>query len=113
MVEVPRAVADVDLGVAEIGNDESGAAGAERDALRRVREELHEPDRACAGLRIRIESALDVDDRGEERGVEVVVRRVRADDVLVLERVARPEVPVGLRLHDPRAHAGHDENGNG
>ena len=38
---------------------------------------------------------------------------MRADDVLVLERIARLEVEVRLGLHDPRGHAGHGQNDHG
>ena len=89
VVEVPRAVANVDLRVAEIRDDELRPAGAERDALRRVRQQLHEADGAGLGLHVRIEAALRVDHRREQCRIEVVVLRVRADDVLVLEWVAR------------------------
>ena len=69
------------------------------------------PIAPAARLGVRVEPALDVDDRGEERRVEVVVRGVPADDVLVLERVARAEVPVRLLLDDPRGRTGEDQNG--
>ncbi len=102
VVEVPGAIAHVDLRIAEIGDDEPRPARAERDALGRLRKQLHQPDRAGGGLDVRVEAALGVDDRREERRVEVVVSRVRPDDVLVLERVARAEVPVRLGVDDPR-----------
>ena len=59
------------------------------------------PTAPAGGLDVRVEAALRVDDGGEERRVEVVVSRVRPDDVLVLERVARAEVPVRLGVDDP------------
>ncbi len=102
VVEVPRSVADVDLRVAEIGDDEAVAAGAERDPLGRLGEELHEADGACGRLRVRVEAALGVDDGGEQSRVEVVVLRVPAEDVLVRERIPGAEVPVRLRLDHPR-----------
>ena len=98
---------------AEVGDDEPVSPGPERDALRGLGKELHEADRAGSRLRVRVEAALHVDDGGEERRVEVVVRGVAAEDVLVLERVARAEVEVGLLLDDPCRRAGDDENRQG
>ena len=83
------------------------------DALGRLGEQLHEPDRPGRGLDVRVEAALRVDDGGEERRVEVVVSRVRPDDVLVLERVARAEVPVRLGVDDPGSGTREREQRNG
>ena len=69
--------------------------------LRRVRQKLHQTDRTSLGLHVRIEAALRVDHRREKRRIEIVIPRVRADDVLVLERVAGSQVPVGLGVDDP------------
>jgi hypothetical protein len=113
VLEVPGAVADVDVRVAQVGDDELGAARAERDALGRVGQELHEPDRPRLGLGVRVEPALDVDDRGDEGRIEVVVPAVRAEDLLVLEWVARPQVPVGLCLDHPRPDRGHGQDEEG
>ena len=50
--QVPRAVAHVDLGIVEIGEDEIVAACVHRDPLRRRRLQLHEADRArCSSAR--------------------------------------------------------------
>src|SRR5581483_6535520 len=46
VLEVPRAVADVDLRVVEIRRVEPRSAGADRDAARGRRRELHQADRA-------------------------------------------------------------------
>ena len=83
------------------------------DALGRLGEQLHEPD--CPGRRldVRVEAALRVDDGGEECRIEVVVPRVRPDDVLVLERVARAEVPVRLGVDDPGSGTREREQRNG
>lgn len=70
VVAVPGAVADVDLRVAQVGDDEGGAAGAERDPRRGLGEELHEANRPCLEARVRVESALHVDDRREQGRIE-------------------------------------------
>ena len=62
---------------------------------------LHEADRAGLGLHVRIEAALCVDHSREQCRIEIVVLRVCADDVLVLEWVARSQVPVGLGVDHP------------
>src|SRR5262245_42064231 len=80
VVEVPRAVADVDLRVLEVGEHEPRPAGASRDPLRRRRQELHQADGPGVRVRIRVEAALDVDDGGQEVGIEVVVACVTTDD---------------------------------
>jgi hypothetical protein len=105
VVQVPGAVAHVDLRVPEVRDDEPRAPGPQGDSLRGLREELHEPDGARGGLDVRIEATLRVDHRCEHRRIEVVVPRVRAHDVLVLERVARAQVPVRLGLDDPRRNS--------
>src|SRR3954451_2540374 len=88
--EVPRAVADVDLGVVEVGDAEARPAGAQGNALGGARKELHQADRSGPRAGVSVELALLVDDRGEERAVEVVVARVAPDDRLVAERVPEP-----------------------
>src|SRR3954464_5813605 len=109
MAQVPRAVADVDLGVVEIGDPEARAARVDRDPLGRVRQQLHQADRAGARARVRVELALLVDDAGQERrvgdggqgrGGGSVVASVAADDRAVVERVAQAHVPRGRgRVH--------------
>ena len=69
VVQVPRAVADVDLGVVEIGEHELRAAGADRDPLRGRRLKLHQADRARARLRVRVELRLLLDHGREERRI--------------------------------------------
>jgi hypothetical protein len=68
VVELPRAVAHVDLGIAEVGDDELRPARADRDALRGLREQLHQPDRPGRGLDIRVEAAFGVDDAARRVG---------------------------------------------
>src|SRR4029079_6523876 len=70
VMEIPGAVAHVQLRVVEIGEDELRSAGADRDALRGRGLELHQADRAGARLRIRAKLRLLVDHGGEERGIE-------------------------------------------
>src|SRR4029079_346031 len=91
----PRAVADVDLRVVEVGYLELRAAGARGDSLRGLGQELHQPDRPPVRARVRLELALLVDHGGEQRGVEVVVVRVPTDDLAVVERVPEALVPRG------------------
>src|SRR4029077_12962539 len=43
VAQVPRAVADVDVRVGQVGDAETAAAGRLRDALRRGRRQLHQP----------------------------------------------------------------------
>ena len=103
--QVPRAVADVDVGVVEIGDGERRPAGPLRDRLGRHRRQLHQPHRPHARERVRPESALLVDDGGHERRVEPVAGRVRAHDVAVVERILEP-VDEGGPLD--RRHSEHD-----
>src|SRR5579884_473078 len=98
MSEVPRAVANVDVRVREIGDAEARAARVLRDALRRARRQLHEPDRPCLGASVRVELALGLDHRGEQRGVEMVLRGVDANVRRVPERKPEARVPRRLRL---------------
>src|SRR5205814_10130179 len=58
MAQVPRAVADVQLGVVQIRDDELRAAGVHRDSLRRSGQQLHQADRARARLHVGAELAL-------------------------------------------------------
>src|SRR4029077_10898704 len=53
MPEVPRTVADVDVRVREVGDAETAAARVLRDALGRVRRQLHEADGACVRASVR------------------------------------------------------------
>ncbi len=100
--EIPGAVAHVDLGVVEIRDDEAVSPGPERDPLRRLREELHQPDRARARARVGVELALRVDHAREQRGRQIVVPGMCPDDRLVAKRVADPLVPLRLGRDDPR-----------
>src|SRR5512133_638951 len=98
VAEVPGAIADVDLGVRQVGDAEVVAARVLGDALRRVRRELHEADGARAGAGVGVELALGLDHRREQRRVEAVVRRVTPDDRRVAERIPEPRIPRRLRL---------------
>src|SRR5829696_8043869 len=100
--QVPGAVADVDLGIVEIGDAEPRAARVDGDALRCVWEQLHQSDRARAGTGARAKLALLVDHARQQRRVEPVVTRVTAHDRFVVEGVADPHVPPGLRRVDVR-----------
>src|SRR4051794_26454745 len=83
--QVPGAVGDVDLGRAEILERETDPAGLLRDEARRVGSDLHEATRA--GDRGAVaELRLLVDDRRDQRGIEVLVVGLLADDVLVPQR---------------------------
>src|SRR6476661_781943 len=97
MAEIPGAVADVDLGVVEILDFEPRAAGMEGNSFRRVRKELHQADRAGGRPGIGFELRLLIDDRRQKRGVEVVVARVAAHDLLVGERIPESLPPPRLR----------------
>src|SRR5581483_709282 len=112
VAQVPRAVADVQLGVVEVANPELRPARPRRDALRGRRQQLHQPDRARLRARVGPEAALLVDDGGEERAVEPVVARVAADDLLVAVGVPEPLVPGRLRVVH-RADADRDGRGDG
>src|ERR1044071_4359981 len=92
VLEVPGAVANVQLWVREVADAERRAAGADRDAACRRRRELHQPDGTRLRVRRRVELRLLVDHGREERRVEVVVVRVRTDDRRVVERIAQPFV---------------------
>ena len=110
--QVPGAVADVDLGVVEVGDAELGAPRVDGDPLRGVGKQLHQPDRARARARVRAELALLVDHARQQRRVEPVVARVAAHDRVVVERVADPHVPPGLGRVDvcePPAEGGAEQ----
>src|SRR3954453_9441127 len=98
VMEVPRPVADVELRVVQVAEHELRAAGADRDALRGRRLQLHQADRACARLRIRAELRLLVDHCREQRRVQVVVLRMRAHDARVAKRIPEARPPGRLRL---------------
>ena len=97
LAQVPRAVADVDLGVEQVADHETVAAGAQRDRPAGLGEELHQAEGAGRGACVGTEPALGVDHGREKRRVEVVVARVRRDDRLVAQRVAETIEPDGLR----------------
>src|SRR2546426_8728856 len=97
MVEVPGAVTDVDLGVVEILDPETRATSMERDPFGGVRQELHQADRAGRRPSVGLELRLLIDDRGQERRVEVVVVRVAPHDLFVGERIPQPLPPTRLR----------------
>ena len=101
IVEQPGAIAHVDVGIAEIGLDEVVATRRPSDELARLRQDLHQADRAGARPHVRIKATLCIDDGGDESGVEIALAGVRANDVLVLERVTRTQVPVRFGVHDP------------
>src|SRR5262249_15060075 len=87
VAEIPRAVADVDLGFAEAAAPERRPPRATCDAEGGRRQELHQPDRPRTRARVRVELALLVDDRREQGRVEMVVPRMAPDDRVVVQRV--------------------------
>src|SRR5206468_7137689 len=93
MAQVPRAVADVQLRLVEVGDLKSSAAGPGGDPERGVGEQLHEPDRSRARARVRMELRFLVDDGGKQGRIEVVVARVSADELVVPQRIAEAQVP--------------------
>src|SRR5439155_1300228 len=97
MMEVPGAVANVQLRVVQVGEHELRAAGPNRDPLRGGGLQLHEPDRTGARLGIGAELRLLLDHGREECRIEVVVAGVGADDALVAQRVPEPRIPGRLR----------------
>src|SRR4051812_14225109 len=58
VAQAPRAVADVDLRVVEVGDAEARASGVHGDPLRSRGQELHQADRAGARARVDAELAL-------------------------------------------------------
>src|SRR5262249_60115586 len=74
------------------------AAGADRDAARRVGGDLHQPDRPGRRRRGGAELRLLVDDRSEKRRIQVVLAGVDTDVLRVAKRIPEPLVPRGLRL---------------
>jgi hypothetical protein len=100
VAQVPRAVADVELGDEQVLGPPALAAGPVGDALAGLREQLHQSDRAGAGACIGVELALLVDHRGQQVGLESVVLGMALDDLLVAQRVTHPLVPARLRLED-------------
>src|SRR5439155_4905180 len=96
VAEIPGAVPDVELGVVEILDPELRPARMDGDSLGRVREELHQTDRAGGRPGVRLELRLLVDDRGQERRVEVVVARVATNDLLVGQWIPQPLPPARL-----------------
>ncbi len=109
--EVPRAVADVDLGIEQVARDESVPPRPCRDPLRGVGQELHQANGPCLRACGRVELALGVDDGGKQGGRQVVVPRVRLDDRLVAKRVADALVPLRLRRQDPGGDPGYRRRG--
>src|SRR5262249_36064377 len=104
VAQVPRSVADVDLRVVQVVDAERGSAGVERNSLGRVRQQLHQANRAGARPRIRLELGLLVDDSSQKGRIEIVVACVTANDLLVVQRVPEPLPPPRLRRlhHDER-----------
>src|SRR5207245_3495874 len=66
-------------------------------ALRRVGEDLHQPDRSRLRARVRLELRLLVDDGRDQCRIELVVPRMTSHDLLVVERVPEPLPPARLR----------------
>src|SRR5207302_5750581 len=60
---------------------------------------------AGARARVRVELALLLDNRGEERGVQPIVAGVPTDDRRVLERIPEPRPPGRLRPLEIRERA--------
>jgi hypothetical protein len=109
VAQVVGAVLDVDLGVAEVARPEGDAAGPVGDEAGGRGRDLHQPLRA-RGRPARPELRLRVDDAGDERGVEVLVLGLLADDVLVAQR--QGDLPHGLlaqRQEQQRPHPDDDE----
>ena len=69
----PTLLAAVIYAESRFDPDVESEAGADRDALRRVRQQLHEADRAGLGLHVRVEAALRIDHRREQCRIEIVV----------------------------------------
>src|SRR5205823_2766645 len=76
VAEVPRAVADVDLWVVEVGDREPRPTGVDGYPLGSRRQQLHEAYGPGLRLCVRAELRLGIDHRCEQRGVEAVVPRV-------------------------------------
>src|SRR5205823_2418114 len=83
--QVVGAVGDVRLRIGEVGDGELRPARAPRDEPRRVRLDLHQPLGAGRGV-AGVELGLRVDDRRDERWVEVLARGLLANDVVVAQR---------------------------
>src|SRR5665811_2192798 len=82
--QVEGAVADVDVGVGEIGRPEIGAAAAVLDLVGGFRRHLHQPARA--GTRgLVAEARLGIDHGRDQRGVDLLFVGLLADDVLVAQ----------------------------
>src|SRR5262249_47150261 len=79
------------------GGDEARPACVHGDSLCGRRKQLHEPDRPGLRPRVGLELRLLVDDRREQRGIEVVVVRMASDDLLVVERIPDAFPPRRLR----------------
>src|SRR5687768_4488157 len=105
MTEVPGAVSNVDLRVVEIRDPEAASAGMDGDPFRGVREELHQSDRTRVRASVRLELGLLVDDRREQGGIEVVVARVAAHDLLVAKRIEEPLPPPRVLRLEQRERA--------
>src|SRR5215471_19175468 len=114
MAEVPRAVADVDVGVREVRDAEAAAAGVLGDALCRARRQLHQSDRPRTRAGVGIELALRFDHRGQQRGVELVLLGVDANVRRVAQRIPEPRVPRRLAplQVDERAERRDDDRGD-
>src|SRR5262249_50440602 len=74
-----------DFRVREVFEVERGAAAQPLDFLRRFGRDLHQPAGAGGGGLV-AEVGLRVDDGGDQRGVDALLLRLLANDVLVLER---------------------------
>jgi len=108
VLQVPRAVADVDLGVVEILRVERVTVGADSDTVSGLGGQLHQPDRAGGRLRVRVELRLLVHDGGDERGIKAVLTGVDANELRVAKRVADALVPGRARFFDDEDRAGRD-----
>ncbi len=107
IAQVVAAVGDVDLRRAQVGRRERGCSRAVGQELGGLGHDLHQP-LGAHGRRARVELRLGVDDRGDQRRIEVLLRRLLADHVRVVQR--QPEIVD--RLLDQR-HRQHDAEHDG
>ena len=109
VAQVPGAVGDVHLRRGEVALHERGAARLLGDVVGGLGHQLHQTLRAGARGLV-AEVRLGVDDARDQRGVEALVRRLLADDVVVAQgQLDLLHRPVGPR----RDGGGHDQRRGG